>query len=177
MKRNVLYFLIIIILPSCFITSNPITDKTINKKLITETNNIKVVTIVEKYSRSKKWFYGTIEIYNQTPLTCEFNFNQRLKTNNKEISPTWNIFPISYGPESFKIKPNSNRKWIVVWPVNRKEIDFKDISIIPDTQINGGDIPKNQLNHFIDTSKVILKYEKLINIDTTKGNLRYGKTK
>ena len=146
------------ILPSCFLTNNILTDKRIDKRFEIETNDVKIITIVEKYSRSKKWFYGTIEIYNKTSLTYRFNFNQNIKTNNFEITPTWNIFPISYANEVFNLKPKSRSKWIVAWPVDKERVDFKDIQIVSDTKMKLKDnpIPLIPFNK-IDTTKRFLK--------------------
>lgn len=162
MKRYFVYILLILILSSCFLTNNVTTDKQINKRFETETNDVKIITIVDKYSRSKKWFYGTIEIYNKTSLTYKFNFNQIVKTNNIEIIPTWNIFPVSYANEVFNLNPNSSRKWIVAWPIIKDKIDFNDIQIIPDTKMTLKDyfIPMIPFTK-IDTTKRILKYDSI----------------
>ena len=78
MKKYALIISIIFAANSCYLTNNFLTDKTINQKLVTESDEVKVTTFVEKYSTSKEWYYGKIEIENKTTRNFKFNFDQKL---------------------------------------------------------------------------------------------------
>lgn len=118
MNTYIQILLILLIGNSCISTNNFLTDKKINQKLTSESTEVKITTTVEKYSRSKKWFYGKIEIENKTDKNLRFNFNQNIEIDGMVINADWNVYPVSYAQEAFKILPKSKASWDVVW---RKE--------------------------------------------------------
>ena len=133
MKKYILILLVFttLITNSCYLTSNILSDKKINQQLVTESNDVIITTAIDKYSRSKKWFYGKIEIKNKTDKELKFNFNQELIVDGQIVNADWNIYPISYTPQAFKISPKTSMIWTVVWPINLSEIDKTQIKILP----------------------------------------------
>lgn len=120
---------------SCFLTGNRLTDVNINKSFATKSKQVIIETQVEKYSPSKKWFYGTIKICNKTTDTLEFNFNQTLIIDKLAITPEYNLFPISYAMEAFEIKPKDCKTWIVAWSTKNEIVEFENITFKFDTNM------------------------------------------
>jgi hypothetical protein len=103
--------------------------------MLVETDKVEVTIKVDRYSWSKKWFYGSIKIRNKTDSAIYFNFNQALRIKTIDVYPEWNIFPISYYPQAFEVIPGATRTWIVVWSVDMKNMDFGEVQIVPDDKI------------------------------------------
>jgi len=133
MKTNILFLLLFttLITNSCYLTSNILTDKRINQQHVTESNDVIITTTIDKYSYSKKWFYGKIEIINKSDKELRFNFDQELSIEGKFAKANWNIYPISYAPEAFKILSKSSSVWTVVWSINLSKIDKRLIKFLP----------------------------------------------
>jgi len=133
MRKKYLHLLtIFLIANSCILTGNFLTDRSINKTLISESSEVKITTTVEKYSPSKEWFYGRIEIENKTEKKLRFNFNQNLKIDDRIIKADYNFQPVSYAHIAFRILPKTTQTWEVVWRVNQYELDSAQIQILND---------------------------------------------
>jgi hypothetical protein len=133
MKKYALIISIIIVANSCYLTNNFLTDKKINQKLVTESDEVKVTTFVEKYSTSKEWYYGKIEIENKTTRNFKFNFNQKLVLEGDTLIADWNIYPISYAHQAFELVSKTTKNWTVVWRMEKDKFNKKAIiKIIPD---------------------------------------------
>lgn len=138
MKNYIIYFLSFLSFlsfASCYLTGNRLTDVTVGKSFESKSKRVTIETLVDKYSPSKKWFYGTIKICNKTKDTLKFNFNQVLMVDNLSLLADYNIFPISYAQEAFDIKPNSCSTWNVAWACKKEIENFEDINIKADTQM------------------------------------------
>src|ERR1039457_637979 len=87
------------VLYSCgdyFLTKNKWRDISISKTLETKTKKAIIKTTVDKYSNSRKWFYGSIKICNQSLDTLHFNFNQSLLVDNVVLKADYNLYPVSW---------------------------------------------------------------------------------
>ena len=129
MKNGLLFFITLIIFSSC---SNYIR---VNKHLETNTNKYKVKTTVDNYSSTKKEFYGTITICNQTADTLTFNFNQTLLIDNAVLKADYNIKPISYACQAFDINPKDCSTWDVRWKTEKDISNFENVELKADTTI------------------------------------------
>lgn len=116
-----------------FLTKSKWRDITINKTLETRTSKAVIKTRIEKYSKSRQWFYGSIKICNNTTDTLKFNFNQSVLVDNVLLKADYNLYPISWGYEMFFVLPDSCRTWKVAWkneaPINK----FESIAIQVDS--------------------------------------------
>lgn len=131
MRQCLFTLTIILVTNSCISSGNLFTDEKINKQNLSESQELKITTTIEKYSKSKEWFYGTIEIENKTDKNIYFNFNQNLKIGNKIFKADYNIKPISYAASAFKIPPNSESSWEVVWRMKNYRTEM-EITILED---------------------------------------------
>jgi len=122
--------LIILITNSCISI-----DKEIDKKKSSESNELKITTTVDKYSQSKGWFYGKIEIENKTEKNIQFNFNQNLKIGGEILKADYNFEPISYANIAFRIAPKSSSSWNVVWRMTKFIPDSMEILILNDLKM------------------------------------------
>jgi hypothetical protein len=129
--KKLLFFTVF--LTSCFYTDNIFLDKKIDRYLVSNSNKMLMRTNVERYSPSKKWFYGSIEIVNKTEDTLSFNFNQGLKTGKDTIFADYNFVPVSYAFSAFYIYPQKSKVWEVVWKTKSDEIDINNIELLSDT--------------------------------------------
>ena len=129
MRNAIIFFITLIIFSSC--TNN----KHINKQLETNTNKLKVKTTVNNYSSTKKEFYGTITICNQTTDTLKFNFNQTLLIDNVEIKSDYNIKPKSYACQAFDIKPKDCSTWDVKWKAEKEISNLENLILKADTTV------------------------------------------
>ena len=134
MRNYLIILTIILITNSCMSTGNVLTDKKINKQDSFESNELKIITTIEKYSKSKEWFYGKIEIENKTEKNIQFNFNQNLKIGEKILKADYNFKPISYAHIAFRIAPKSSSSWDVVWRMKNYSSDM-EIMILNDLTI------------------------------------------
>lgn len=135
---------VLLTLGSCcdyYLTKSKWRDKSINKTLETKTNKAVIRTTVDKYSKSRQWFYGSIKIYNQSQDTLKFNFNQSLLLDNSILKADYNIYPVSWAYQMFFVLPNSSKTWDVAWKNTNPIINFKDITILVDTQMIVGHYP------------------------------------
>ena len=125
-----------------YLTKNKWRDITINKKVDTKTQKATIQTTVDKYSTSRKWFYGSIKICNNSADTLIFNFNQSLFVDNLLLKADYNIYPISWAYQVFFVLPNSCRAWTVVWKNEKPIMNFENITVQADTNIVVGHYPK-----------------------------------
>jgi len=132
MKKYIPILLILLIASSCISTGNFLTDRSINKTLTSESSEVKITTTVEKFSPSKEWYYGKIEIENKTEKNLRFNFNQCLKIDGRIINADYNFQPVSYAYIAFRILPKTTQTWEVVWRINQYEPDSEQIKILND---------------------------------------------
>jgi hypothetical protein len=138
MRYTLYIFLILLFTSSCvssYLTDKKRQDITIGKSLETKTERLQILTSVEKYSPSKRWYYGSIKICNQTNDTVRFSFRQFLLAEGDTLRPKYNLFPVSYTSEAFDIRPKSCRTWTVAWAIKKDVVDFKNFEIIPDTSV------------------------------------------
>ncbi len=126
---------IFLFLTSCTSTGNFLTDRNVSKTLTSESSEVKISTTVEKYSPSKEWFYGKIEIENKTERNLQFNFNQNLKINGRIIKADYNFQPLSYASIAFRILPKTTNTWDVVWKINQYNPDSMQIQILKDLKM------------------------------------------
>jgi hypothetical protein len=135
MKKQIFLLTTILIANSCILTNNILTDKKINQTLVSESNEVKIKTTVEKYSRSKGWFYGKIEIENKTDKNLRFNFNQNISIDRTIINADWNVVPVSFAQEAFRVSPKTKVSWIVVWKYKYYNKESTEIRILEDLTI------------------------------------------
>lgn len=147
MKAKSIIGLLSVLLTLCscgdhFLTKSKWRDISINKTLETKTNKAVIRTTVDKYSKSRKWFYGSIKICNQSLDTLNFNFNQSLLVDNTILKANYNLYPVSWAFHMFFVLPNSCRTWNVAWKNENLIMNFENIVVQVDTHIVAGHYPK-----------------------------------
>jgi|GEM_PF-2956578 len=138
MKKYVILFTSILLLSSCasyFLTGNRWSDRTVHKNFETKSQKVTIETFIDKYSPSKKWFYGTIKICNKTTDTLKFNFNQTLIADSLPLLADYNLLPVSWACDAFDIKPKECKTWEVAWRIKKAVVNFDKIYVKADTQI------------------------------------------
>lgn len=137
MKSATWLILLTSIISSCsnyYITKSKWRDPSINKTIETKTEKAIIKTTVDKYSKSKQWFYGSIVISNLSLDTLQFNINQSILVNNELLKVETFLLPISYARDAFLVLPHATKTWNVTWTNQHPILNFEDLAIQVDTQ-------------------------------------------
>jgi len=122
--------IVLLFLNSCFSSR-----MRIDNRIEATTDRIKLIVVVSGYDSKQGEYYGTIQTANNTTDTLFFNFNQAIIVSQDTIRADYNIKPMSYAKEAFYIQPLETKTWDVAWRIERTYQEYREISILPDTNV------------------------------------------